>query len=72
MLIVSRWLRERRADEGRLLFFDGPFLPLQALMGHCAAAASNADAMIGAGGAGASFAGVFQFGTLVTQPRSSE
>jgi hypothetical protein len=35
MLIVSRWLRERRADEGRLLFLDGPFLPVQALLAHC-------------------------------------
>jgi DNA polymerase III subunit epsilon len=31
MMIVSRWLRERRADEGRLLFLDGPFLPVEAL-----------------------------------------
>ena len=35
MLIVSRWLRERRADEGRLLFLDGPFVPVQALLAHC-------------------------------------
>jgi DNA polymerase III subunit epsilon len=35
MLIVSRWLRERPADEGRLLFLDGPFIPLQAVLAHC-------------------------------------
>lgn len=35
MLIVSRWLRERRADEGRLLFVDGPFVPIQAVLAHC-------------------------------------
>ncbi|HEY2107424.1 MAG TPA: hypothetical protein VGH29_16620, partial [Candidatus Binataceae bacterium] len=35
MLIVSRWLRERRADDGRLLFIDGPFVPLQAVLAHC-------------------------------------
>lgn len=35
MLIVSRWLRERQADEGRLLFLDGPFLPMQAVLAHC-------------------------------------
>ena len=35
MLIVSRWLRERRADEGVLLFLDGPFVPLQAVLAHC-------------------------------------
>ncbi len=32
MLIVSRWLRERRPDEGRLLFVEGPFVPWQALL----------------------------------------
>jgi DNA polymerase-3 subunit epsilon len=32
MLIVARWLRERRPDEGRLLFVDGPFVPWQTLM----------------------------------------
>ena len=41
MLIVSRWLRERRADEGRLIFLEGPFLPLQALLAHCATAGPN-------------------------------
>jgi len=35
MLIVSRWLRERRADEGHVLFLDGPFLPIQAVLAHC-------------------------------------
>jgi DNA polymerase-3 subunit epsilon len=35
MLIVSRWLRERRADEGRLLFVKGPFVPIQAVLAHC-------------------------------------
>ncbi len=39
MLIVSRWLRERSADEGRLIFLDGPILPVQALMAPCAHAA---------------------------------
>jgi excinuclease ABC subunit C len=35
MLIVSRWLRERRADEGRMLFLDGPFVPREAVLAHC-------------------------------------
>jgi DNA polymerase III subunit epsilon len=35
MLIVSRWLRERRADEGGLVFLDGPFVPVQVLLSHC-------------------------------------
>ena len=35
MLIVSRWLRERRADEGQLLFIGGPFVPLQAVLAYC-------------------------------------
>jgi len=39
MLIVSRWLRERGADEGRLIFLDGPVLPIQALIAHCGPAA---------------------------------
>jgi DNA polymerase-3 subunit epsilon len=47
MLIVSRWLRERRADEGRLLFLDGPLLPIEAVSGDCAPAASDADAVGG-------------------------
>src|SRR5579885_551650 len=32
MLIVSRWLRERRSDEGRLVFLNGPFVPWRALL----------------------------------------
>lgn len=36
MLLASRWLRERRADEGQLIFLEGPFLPLEALAPHCA------------------------------------
>jgi DNA polymerase III subunit epsilon len=40
MLIVSRWLRERRADEGHLLLLDGPFIPREALLAHCGALAS--------------------------------
>ena len=32
MLIVARWLRERRPDEGRLVFLNGPHLPLEALL----------------------------------------
>jgi DNA polymerase III subunit epsilon len=35
MLIVSRWLRERRADEGRVLFLDSPFVPREAVLAHC-------------------------------------
>jgi DNA polymerase-3 subunit epsilon len=40
MLVVSRWLRERRADEGQLLFLDGPVVPLQAVLAHCRATRS--------------------------------
>src|SRR5579883_3309301 len=35
MLIVARWLRERKADEGRLLFLDGPFIAYEAVIAHC-------------------------------------
>jgi DNA polymerase-3 subunit epsilon len=42
MLIVSRWLHERRPDEGRLLFLDGPFLPWQALMAGISPATPDA------------------------------
>ena len=31
MAIVARWLREREPDEGRLIFLDGPQLPLEAI-----------------------------------------
>ncbi len=70
MLIVSRWLRERRADEGRLLFLDGPFLPLQALREH--EAALNADAMIGDQAAPERVLLESPSLDAVTQPRSSE
>ncbi len=44
MLIVSRWLRERSADEGGLIFLDGPILPVQALIAHCGPAAGPQEA----------------------------
>ncbi len=31
MTIVSRWLREREPDEGRVIFLNGPHLPGEAL-----------------------------------------
>jgi DNA polymerase-3 subunit epsilon len=43
MLIVSRWLRERPADEGRLVFLDGPFIPMQTVLAHCQDAGGLAD-----------------------------
>jgi hypothetical protein len=47
MLVVSRWLRERSADEGRLIFLDGPVLPIQALIAHCGQAADPNTAVAG-------------------------
>ena len=69
MLIVSRWLRERRADEGQLVFLNGPFLPLQALLG--CEPALNADTIGGPAAPGRVLPDS-PSPDLVTQPRSSE
>jgi DNA polymerase-3 subunit epsilon len=41
MTIVSRWLRERDPDEGRLIFLSGPQLPLEAIAEAAAAGGLN-------------------------------
>jgi DNA polymerase-3 subunit epsilon len=46
MLIVSRWLRERRSDEGRLVFVEGPFVPWQVLLQSAQAAAPIAPQIL--------------------------